>query len=201
MSASPRPRSRQAPARRRCIRAVAARLRAQRAGAAGQAPVDPRESGAAVKAPMPAARRRPMPRRARRRARNERLGPLHPAADRDIPAWPRRPARRPARLQPAAGLFAAAGRLPNHPGDDAASRRQSRHARVAGDGAARTSARSNSVADDDDFVERLRPEPDHAAIRSRRATSTPPRRTCKRRSTLPPRPYRATCPTRPSIRR
>ena len=33
------------------------------------------------------------------------------------------------------------------------------------------------------------------------ATSTPPRRTCSRRSTPPPRSCRATCPTRRSIRR
>ena len=61
-------------------------------------------------------------RRPRRAPRNERLRPLHPAADRDLAAGRRRAARRRARLLLAAGLVAAAGRFPDHPGDDAAAR-------------------------------------------------------------------------------
>ena len=41
----------------------------------------------------------------------------------------------------------------------------------------------------------------HAAVRPRRATSTPPRRTCRRRSTPPAASCRPTCPARrPSAR-
>ncbi len=142
-------------------------------------------------------------RRARRprRSRNERLLALHPPPDRDFAARRRGDAGRHARLLVAAGLGAAAGRFPDHPGHDAAPRRQSRHHRRAGDGAARTPVRPDPVAGDDDVVEFVRHQPDHAAIRSDRATSTPPRRTCNRRSMPPARRCRATCPTRRSIRR
>ena len=71
---------------------------------------------------------------------------LHPPADRDLAARRRGPARRRARLLVAAGLVAAAGRFPDHPGDDPAARREPRHHRGAGDGAARAPVRPDPGA-------------------------------------------------------
>ena len=115
-----------------------------------------------------AATRRPAARRQceRRTRSNERLRPLHPPADRDLAARRRGDAGRRARLLVAAGLGAAAGRFPDHPGDDAAAGRQSRHHRLAGDGAAGAAVRPDPRAADHDLVELLRHQPDHAAVRS-----------------------------------
>ncbi len=68
--------------------------------------------------------------RARERAgsaRREPVGALHRPPDRDLAARRRDPARRRARLPRPARLGAAAGRFPDHRGDDAASGRQSGH--------------------------------------------------------------------------
>ena len=100
------------------------------------------------------------------RDRNERLLPLHPPADRHLPAWRRGDAGRRARLLVAAGLGAAAGRFPHHPGHHAVAGRQSRHHRLAGDRAARAPVRPDPGAADHDLVEFVRHQPGHAAIRS-----------------------------------
>ena len=66
----------------------------------------------------------------------------------------------------AAGLLAAAGRFPDHPGDHPASGRQPRHHGVAGDGAARAQFGQIPVAAGHDLVELVRDQPDHAAVRA-----------------------------------
>ena len=77
-------------------------------------------------------------------ARHERVLALHPAADRDIAARDRGHAGRHPRLPVAAGVVAAAGRFPHHPGHDPASGREPRRDGVAGDGAARAQFRADS---------------------------------------------------------
>ena len=113
-------------------------------------------------------RREPALRQARLEPRrNERLHALHPAADRHLAAGFRGDAGRLARLLVAAGLVAAAGRLPDHPGHHPAAGREPRHHRRAGDGAARAAVRPDPLAVDDDVVELVRHQPGHAAVRSR----------------------------------
>ena len=101
-----------------------------------------------------------------RTRRNERLLTLHSAPDRHLPARRRGDAGGRARLLVAAGIGAAAGRLSHHPGHHPASRRQPRHHRLAGDGAARAPVRPDSGARRHDLVEFVRHQPGDAAIRS-----------------------------------
>ena len=103
----------------------------------------------------------------RRSARHERVFALHPAADRNIAARDRRHAGRHPRLSVAAGVLAAAGRFPHHPGHDPASGREPRRDGVTGDGAARAQFRTDSLASGDDVLELVRDQPDHAAVRPR----------------------------------
>ena len=98
---------------------------------------------------------------------HEHIGALHYPAGGDDAAGLRRASRRRHGLHASVRLALAAGRFSDHPGDDAASRRQSRHDRVAGDGLARTAIRANPVALDHVVAERVRILADHAAIRSR----------------------------------
>ena len=118
---------------------------------------DPRlpagECGAAVgglqgrgrrRARRAASRARPTCARPKEARRNERLLSLHQAADRHLAAGLCRDAGRRARLLVAAGLVAAAGRFPDHPGHDAAARRQPRDHRQPRDRAARAPARARS---------------------------------------------------------
>ncbi len=109
--------------------------------------------------------RMPKRRRTRRAPSNERFGPLHHAADRDLAARRRRDGWWSARLSMAAGVGAAAGRFSLDPGDDAASRRLARHDGGAGDGAAGAPVRPDPVARHHDVVEFLRHQPGHAAVR------------------------------------
>ena len=90
--------------------------------------------------------RRPQPVDSGRPQRHERIGAVHPSADRDVAARRRRDAGRHSWLCAAAGRVAATGRFPDHPGDDPAPRRQCRDDRVAGHGAARTSVRPDPGA-------------------------------------------------------
>ena len=92
--------------------------------------------------------------------------PIHSPADRHLPARRRGDAGRRARLLVAAGLGAAAGGFPDHPGHHPAARRQSRHHRRAGDRAAGAAVRPDPGAADHDLVELVRHQPGHAAIRS-----------------------------------
>ena len=62
----------------------------------------------------------------RRRAADEPVAPVHPAAGRDLAADAGDRARRPRRLPLPAAVGAAAGRLPDDPGADAVPRRQPR---------------------------------------------------------------------------
>ena len=105
--------------------------------------------------------------RHRRSARHERVFALHPAAHRNIAARGRRHAGRHSRLPVAAGVLAAAGRLPHHPGHHPASGREPRRDGVTGDRAARAQFRADSLAPGDDVLELVRHQPDHAAVRSR----------------------------------
>ena len=77
---------------------------------------------------------------------HERLFAVHPPPDRDLAARRCGHARRPARISLAAGLFAAAGRFPHHPGHHPAAGRQPRRDGVAGDGAARAQFRADTRA-------------------------------------------------------
>ena len=140
---------------------------------------DQRRGGAVARRAAPAAtaaRRRaeagetsaPRPRQARARAPgNERLHALHPASDRNLASGFRGDAGRLAGLLVAAGLVAAAGRFPDHPGHHAVAGRQPRHHRRAGDRAAGASVRPDPVAVGDDVVELVRHQPGHVAVRSR----------------------------------
>ena len=101
---------------------------------------------AATAAAATASRARPTRARPKAARRNERLRALHPAADRHVAARLCRAAGRCARLLVAAGLVAAAGRFPDHPGDDAAAGRQPRDDGQPGHGAARAPARADPVA-------------------------------------------------------
>ena len=145
-----------------------------------------------------AAKRRAASRRGRP---NERVDAIHPATDRDLAARRRGDARRRVRLLAVADFVAAAGRLPDDPGDDAASRRQSRHHRVARDRSARAPVRPDPGAADDDLVELLRHQRRSRCNSISTATSMAPRRTYRPRSMRPLRRCRATCPIRRSIRR
>ena len=97
---------------------------------------------------------------------HERLRTLHPPADRDLAARHRAPDRRRARLFRAAGLGAAAGRLPDRAGDDAVAGREPRRDRLADHGAAGAAARPDPVAVVDELDELVRRQPDFAAVRS-----------------------------------
>ena len=97
----------------------------------------------------------------------------------------------------AAGLGAAAGRLPDHRRLDLAARRERRDDGLGGDDAARAAVRADAVARADDVGVELRQLADHAAVRRSTATSTPPSRTCRRRST----PRRTCCRARCRRRR
>ena len=96
---------------------------------------------------------------------NERIVAIHPPADRHLPARRRGDAGWRARLLVAAGIGAAAGGFPDHPGHDPVAGRQPRHDRRAGDRAAGAAIRPDSGAPDDDLVEFVRHQPDHAAVR------------------------------------
>src|SRR3569833_4427466 len=96
---------------------------------------------------------------------NECLIALHPPADRDVASRDRGDAWRLAGLLVASGVRAASGRFPDRAGDDAASRRQPGHHRLAGDGAARADVRTNPVAPDDAVVVVLRHQPGRAPVR------------------------------------
>ena len=67
---------------------------------------------------------------------NERFLPIHPPADRHLLAWHRGDAGWRARLLVAAGVGAAAGGFPHHPGHHPVAGRQPRYHRLAGDRAA-----------------------------------------------------------------
>ena len=121
-----------------------------------------RRRGAAADRPRAAiSRQRSEPRR------DERLRALHPAADRDLAARRRDHAGRLLGYSwlPVSSLPQVD--FPDHPGHDPAARRQSGHHGGAGDGAARTPVRPDPGARDDDLVEFVRHQPDHAAVRSR----------------------------------
>ena len=64
---------------------------------------------------------------------NERIVAIHSPADRDLAARCRGDVGRLSRFLVAAGLGAAAGRLPDYPGNDPIAGRQSRHDRLVGD--------------------------------------------------------------------
>ena len=113
------------------------------------------EAGGASAAPRPA-RARP----------DERVHALHPASDRILAAGRGDRAGWLARLLAVAGLLAAAGRFPDHPGHHAIARREPRHHRRAGDGAAGAPVRPDPGACRHDVVELVRHQPDHAAVRS-----------------------------------
>ncbi len=119
-----------------------------------------------VTAPAPVSAGGAMGAAAGRTHRNERLLPLHPPADRHLAARRRGDAGRRARLLVAAGLGVAASRLSDHPGHHPASRRQSGHHCLAGDGAARAPVRPDPGLAGHDLVELVRGQPGHAAIRS-----------------------------------
>ena len=157
----------------------------------------------------PARRRRAQRRRpaARRRARPRKLDamsvscPFIHRPDRHVSARPCGAAGRDSRLLVAAGLVAAAGRFPDHPGHDAAAGRQPRNDGQPRHGPARAPVRADPVAGDHDVV--VGPTASARSRCSSRSTaiSMRPPRTCSRPSTRPARRCRATCPIRRPTRR
>ena len=107
---------------------------------------------------------------------------LHRAPGRDHAAHDRHRARRHHRLPPAAGVAAAAGRLPDHLGLGFAARREPRDDGGHGRHAARALARAHRRRHRDHLFELARQHARHAAVRSFAATSTARRATCRRRS-------------------
>src|SRR5262249_19126588 len=129
------------------------------ATAAVKAPCNPNSAARMPSAAASEPTRRWLPARP-----NERLVPLYSPAHRALSACHRRDAGRLARLFLAAGLVAAAGRLPDDPGPDATPGRKPGRDSVAGHGAARTSVRPDPGNDSDDLVVILRHQPDHPAV-------------------------------------
>ena len=143
-------RAREDPHRVRCGPAEVLSQRRARQG--GDARLPAGQCGAALRALQgsrprvrrAASRARPTRARPREARRNERLLSLHQAAHRHLAAGLCRDAGRRARLLVAAGLVAAAGRFPDHPGHDAVARRQPRYDRQPRHRAAGAPARARS---------------------------------------------------------
>ena len=94
----------------------------------------------------------------------EHLRPVHRPAHRHLAAGDRDPAHRRARLPRTAGLRAAGGRFPDHPGHDAASRRQPGNRRDADHRLARAPVRPDPRPGHHDLAELRGHQPDHAAV-------------------------------------
>ena len=136
--------------------------------------------------------------------RNEPLDALHPAAGRDHPAHLRGRGGGRRRVLPASGVAAAAGRLSDHLGAGAASRRQPRGRRHQRRDAARAPSRPDRRRHRNDLGEHRRLDAHHTCSSASTATSTAPRATCRRRSMRRGPTCRPACgrtrPTRRSIR-
>ena len=108
---------------------------------------------------------------------NEPIAPFHRAAGRDQPAHDCSPVARRRRLPLVAGLGAALGRLPHHPGHHALSRRQPRSHGLLRHRPARAAVRPDAGPEADDVEKlgrRLRHRPavrPHPRARHRRAGS------------------------------
>ena len=87
------------------------------------------------------------------------------------------------RLSAAAGLGAAAGRLPDDPGRHVLSGREPGRDGVVGHRAARAPVRPDAGPEADDVDQLRRQLGDHAAVRARPRASTSPSRRCRPRST------------------
>ena len=99
-------------------------------------------------------------------ATNEPVASVHPAAGRDVAADGRRSLLAGAVALPAApGLGAAAGRLPDDPGRDVLSGRESRRHGVGRHRAARAAVRPAARLEPDDLHELRRALGHHAAVR------------------------------------
>ena len=101
----------------------------------------------------------------------------------------------------AAGRAAAARRLPDHPGQRDAARREPRDDGLGGGDAARAALRPHRRRHRDHLDERARHDQRSRCSSISIATSTPRRATCRRRSTPPAASCRPTCRRRPNYRK